>query len=383
VRVAFYAPMKAPDHPVPSGDRAVARLLLTALAHGGHEVELASHLRSWQARPDAARQERLVALGDRLCQRLLRRYRRRPPERRPQAWITYHLYYKAPDLLGPAVARGLAIPYLPIEVSLAYKRAGGPWDAGHRAVLAAVEAAQTVVQINPEDADCLPATARQVPLPAFLDAAPFRAARGRKAALREGLRACADLDTGVAWLVAVGMMRSGDKAASYAELAQALGGLNDLPWQLLLVGDGPARAAVEAAFRAALGPDDGRTRFLGQLEESAVADVLAAADLYLWPAVNEAYGMALLEAQASGLPVVAGRRPGVAAIVGEDESGILTPMHDTAAFAAAVRRLLEDAGQRRRLAAGAAARIDARHDIAAAAARLSALLEAAVGRVGA
>ena len=62
----------------------------------------------------------------------------------------------------------------------------------------------------------------------------------------------------------------------------------------------------------------------------------AAADLYLWPAINEAYGMAFLEAQAAGLPVIAGRTGGVPAVVAADETGLLTPVGDAHAFAAAV-----------------------------------------------
>ena len=48
MKVAFYAPMKPPGHPVPrSGDRRAARLLIEALRRGGHEVRIASRLRSW------------------------------------------------------------------------------------------------------------------------------------------------------------------------------------------------------------------------------------------------------------------------------------------------------------------------------------------------
>ena len=54
MRIAFYAPLKAPDHPVPSGDRQMARLLLEALRRCGHAVEPASRLRAYRATPDAA-----------------------------------------------------------------------------------------------------------------------------------------------------------------------------------------------------------------------------------------------------------------------------------------------------------------------------------------
>src|SRR6266852_3354696 len=134
------------------------------------------------------------------------------------------------------------------------------------------------------------------------------------------------------------MMRHGDKLASYRVLGAALADLLDLPWSLDIVGDGPARAEVECA----LAPLGARIRYRGALDEGAVAAALAEADLFVWPAVNEAFGMALLEAQASGVAVVAGASGGVAGIVAAGETGLLVPPGHVASFAAAVRRLILD-----------------------------------------
>ena len=67
MRIAFYAPLKPPGHPVPSGDRRMARLLIDALGHGGHAVELAAVFRSWEGAGDGARQDRLRRLGAKLA----------------------------------------------------------------------------------------------------------------------------------------------------------------------------------------------------------------------------------------------------------------------------------------------------------------------------
>ena len=88
--------------------------------------------------------------------------------------------------------------------------------------------------------------------------------------------------------------------------------------------------------------------------------------------------MALLEAQAAGLPVVAGRSGGVAAVVRDGETGLLTAPGDAAAFAAALRQLLVDADERRTLAAAARRTVAAEHGLEQAAARLDAILRAAV-----
>jgi len=378
MRVAFYAPMKPPDHPVPSGDRQMAQLLLRALKDGGHQVEVASRMRSWQAKPDAERQKRLDKLGQRLADRLLKRYGQRHPADRPAVWLTYHLYYKAPDFIGPRVAAGLGIPYIAAEVSLAEKRAGGPWDPGHQAAKKAMAAARAIVTINPEDGEALPAAWRQRRLNAFLDTQSYEAASHARARHRREWAERSEADERQPWLVALAMMREGDKLASYRLLAQALRGLPDLPWQLLVAGDGPARAQVEEAFRAFAAGRKKRVHFLGELRPEAVPGLLSAADLVVWPAIGEAYGMALLEAQAAATPVVAGKLPGVAAIVEDGRSGILTKAGDAATFAAAIRALLTAPALRRQMSQSAQELIAERHSLKAAAERLTEILQEAV-----
>ena len=376
MRVAFYAPMKPPDHAVPSGDRQVARLLLAALGRAGHEAELASRLRGRDGSGDPARQARLQAVGKRLARRLIRRYVVRPATARPQAWLTYHLYYKAPDWIGPAVSRALGIPYLAAEASVAGKRAGGPWDLGHRATLEALAQAAAVIVINPVDAACLPDPARVRMLGPFLDRRPYDAAAETRARHRAALAARTGLDEARCWLAAVAMMRPGDKLGSYRLLAQALRQIPQAPWQLVIAGDGPARAEVAAAFAWAT---PGQVHFLGALSPGDLPGLYAACDLLAWPAVNEAYGMALLEAQACGLPVVAGASGGVPEVVRQDETGLLTPPGDVDGFAAALGRLIGDAPARRRMAAAARAKVAAEHGIEAAARRLDEILQEAAG----
>jgi len=361
MRVAFYAPLKPPDHATPSGDRRVAGLLLDALRLAGHAPFVASRLRSFDRDGDTARQARIAARGGAIARRLIARWRAQP-ETAPGLWFTYHLYYKAPDWLGPAVSAALGIPYVVAEASFAAKRAGGPWDSGHRAVEAALRRADRAIGLNSTDRDgVVPLLAhpeRFVALAPFLDARPYLGMRG---ALGSPPR-----------LVTVAMMRPGDKLASYRVLGAALARVLDLPWTLEVIGDGPAREAVGAA----LAPLRERVRFAGALGEAAVAERLATADLCVWPAINEAFGMALLEAQASGLAVVAGNCGGVGDVIRDGVTGLLTPAGDADAFARAVRALIGDPA--RRVAFGAAARDTVRreHDLPAASARLAKIIAA-------
>ena len=355
----------------------MARMLIAALRLAGHEVGVASRFRSFDA-GDPERQARLCRLGAGVTERLLRRFN---TEGRPDLWFTYHLYHKAPDWLGPTVASRLGIPYFVAEASFAPKQAGGRWDLGHRAAADAIRRADRLFQINPVDAACLrPLVAspgRLAALPPFLDTAPFRAA----AAAESRAQARADsakrfgLPTGEPWLLSVAMMRRDQKLRSYRCLASALSDLSDQPWRLIIAGSGPAEHEVRAAFA----PFGDRVGWAGEMDRATLHRLYRSADLFVWPAIKEAFGMALLEAHASGLPVVAGRSGGVATIVRHGKTGLLVEQGDAEAFAAAVRSLLGDRGRRARMGVAAAARAEREHDIEVAAALLDAHIRAAAG----
>jgi glycosyltransferase involved in cell wall biosynthesis len=378
--LAFYAPMKPPDHPRPSGDRRMARSLLAALGEAGYRTELASRLSSYDRTGDARRQRRLRAVGERIGARLLRRYAARAPEERPGAWLTYHAYHKSPDWLGPGVAEGLGLPYLLAEASFALKQANGRWREGHVASERAIRRADVVLALTGVDAEGLapliapPAELRL--LPPFLDPTPFAAARSERLRHRAELAMRFGLDPATPWLLAVAMMRKDVKRDSYLVLGRALGRLRDRPWQLLVVGDGPARAEIEADLLR-LGPE--RVRLAGALPEADLPAFYAAAELLVWPAIREAYGLAMLEAAAGGLPVVAGREGGVAEVVQDGVTGVLAPARDPEALAAATAALLDDPERRRAMGERAARFVATERSLARAAASLLSAIEAARG----
>jgi glycosyltransferase involved in cell wall biosynthesis len=367
-RILFYAPLKPPDHPVPSGDRTVARLLWRALERAGFELELASRLRARLAEPLPLAQESLRMKAWGVADRRIAKLKALPKKERPRAVFTYHLYYKAVDWIGPRIAAALDIPYLVAEASHAPKRAAGPWAFNHAGAEAAIKAADAIFCLNPGDKSCLAALAeksRLVDLPPFLDLQEFAPRVPDRQAARIALVDRHGLDMKRPWLLAVGMMRPGDKLASYRVLAEALRRAKLTRPLLVVIGDGAARAEVEAALRDAPCP----VRFLGALPPGALIEPYAAADLLVWPAINEAFGMALLEAQACGLPVLAGASGGVPGIVADGKTGFLTPPGDAAAFAAALKSALR--ADLPAMGAAARAKVIRRHDLPAAAATLA------------
>lgn len=358
MRIALYAPMKSPAHPVPSGDRAMARLLVRALERAGHRVALASELRVFLREADAGLLIPLEVAADAERQRLTRDWRENGA---PDLWLCYHPYYKSPDLIGPALSRSFAIPYVTVESSWSRRRNQGDWARAQDHVTAGLAQAALNLSMTARDAQGLTEAcpdARIARLAPFIDAAPFAGTPAPQPG----------------HFVTAAMMRPGDKLSSYHALAAALAMVPG-DWRLSIAGDGPARAQVEAAF-AALAD---RVTFLGQLDQPALATLYAQGWLYLWPGHAEAYGLAALEAQAAGLPVISENTAGVPEVVRDGETGILTAPGDTAAYARAIAALagnmLTGDAPRRAVMAAAARRFA--HDergLDAAAHRLDTLL---------
>jgi hypothetical protein len=122
MKVAFYATMKPPDDPVPSGDRTMARLLVKALETAGHEVELVSHARCRVRTPEHL--EEVAAMAAAEVERVSRRW---TAQGAPDVVVAYHVYYKSPDLVGAALARRFGLPYVTFEASHAGKRDRDEW----------------------------------------------------------------------------------------------------------------------------------------------------------------------------------------------------------------------------------------------------------------
>lgn len=366
MKVAFYAPLTPPDHPTPSGDRQMAGLLIKAIATAGHDVRIASRLRSYSSEPDEGvyRDLKSAAFGE--AGQLVELFSAPEAGWRPQCWFTYHPYYKAPDWIGPEVCTRLGLPYVTAEASYAASRDDGPWGVWQADVVAAVRQASASFCFTARDREGLerlaPLAGPLVNLPPFLDPPPQpeRAVRSSRAAPR---------------LAVAAMMRPGDKLASYVALSRALQMLLDIPWRLAVMGDGPARADVLSAF-SPIPPD--RIDWLGELETDGVLDVLSACDIYVWPGIGEAYGLAYLEAQAMGLPVVGQDTGGVSAVMVPGETGWLTPAEDLVTFAGAIRQLLLDANARNIMGAAASRFVRQQRSLAMASAIIGETLAAVV-----
>ncbi|QBF30670.1 glycosyltransferase family 4 protein [Thalassococcus sp. S3] len=345
-RIAFYAPMKAPDDPVPSGDRQMARGLIKALEHAGFEVSLISRFKSRDGKGDASRQQQILRQAKAEIEAV--------SAAEFDIWLTYHSYYKAPDLLGPTLSRAQGKPYVQIEATRARKRLSGRWARFAEAAEKACDVADVIFYLTAQDKETLeayrPAHQRLIHLPPFLPRLALpEAARPEKHSI----------------VLSAGMMRAGDKQESYRLIAETLPLLRTPGWKLDIAGDGPNRSSVEALFEET----SERVRFLGELSPDALQSAYRDAALFFWPGVNEAFGMVYLEAQAAGLPVVAQNRPGVIDVLAEAAQP--TVEDGPRALAARIESLMTNPHLRAAEGHAARAKVAADHLLASAAKRLS------------
>ncbi len=96
-------------------------------------------------------------------------------------------------------------------------------------------------------------------------------------------------------------------------------------------------------------------RLQAPVEVDRLTDLYRASDVLVVPSYNESFGLVALEAQACGTPVVAAAVGGLQTTVRQAVSGLLVPGHAPADYAAAIRRIIDNPGLRRRLSAGAVA----------------------------
>ncbi|MDE1147195.1 MAG: glycosyltransferase [Azospirillaceae bacterium] len=153
--------------------------------------------------------------------------------------------------------------------------------------------------------------------------------------------------------------------------------------QLHLIGDGPLRTALQA-LAGSLGLAE-RIRFLGALPHGEVLAHMRRAAMLVLPSVRaangwvEGLGMVMLEAAATGVPVIASRIGGIPEVIVEGQTGLLAPERAPEALARCMATLLDDGDLRHRMGAQARAHIDAHFDIHRQTALLEDLYDEALG----
>lgn len=133
-------------------------------------------------------------------------------------------------------------------------------------------------------------------------------------------------------------------AAAYKKIREA-----GAPVKLYLVGHGPYAEALAGALPEAV--------FLGYLTGEPLAKAYASADVFVFPSTTDTFGNVVLEAQASGLPVIVSDLGGPKELVEDGATGFVTKAHDAEDFARAIERISGDAKLRARMGREARQRV--------------------------
>jgi glycosyltransferase involved in cell wall biosynthesis len=333
MRIALYCPSKPLDHPQPSGDLTIAQGLHQFFNQTGNECREVVAFRSrwfWHSVSGWISALRCIVRGLRLAK-----------DFRPDVWLTYHSYYKSPDLIGPFVCRLLDIPYFQLEPMYATKwRKRSGTRTGFYLNRMALKSAECVFVNNLSDVAAL----RRI-LPedriAFIPPGIFPEEFRRDEAGGERVRTQFGIAVNTPLILTAAMFRPGAKWESLAYLLTSLAILqqrrND--FRVMIVGGGPLQSQLEKMA------DDlipGKTIFTGTVPRRQMLSFYSAADIFAFPGIRESIGMVYLEAQSCGLPVVALDMGGAAQMVQNGRTGLLVPQDGGDATADAIEKLLDD-----------------------------------------
>lgn len=353
MKVAYYMPFKPMGHRNPSGDLIMGTELFSYFESKQHDIELTSKLRSrwlhfrpwewWRIVKDYCRIHRLFQ------------------KNRPDIWLTYHCYYKAPDLLGPLLCKKSKLPYVIFQGIYSTKRRKHfkTWlgfQLNKRALCAA-----NIVFTNKKNDErnllrLLPTDRVQYIAPGIHpDKFEFDLVSRRSLQNR--------WQTGERKIVfTAAMFRPGVKTKGVQQVIDSCATLisNGIDLQLVIAGDGTNRPLLEEYAQKNLG---NAAIFLGKVPRHELYRYYSAADIFAFPGINESLGMVFLEAQSCGLPVVAYNNWGANEAVVHEETGFLPPYSQKEKFTEAISTLLTNGKLRKSMRDSAKAHIRSNHDI--------------------
>ena len=340
LKIAFFCPNKPLSHAHPSGDLTIARDLHHALNDMGYECREIVQFRSrwfWKSC------EGWVGAFTNFLEAC-----RKARKFKPDLWLTYHSYYKSPDILGPFISRLQNIPYVIFQPMYSTsRRKASPTRVGFFLNRLALKTATHVFTNNLNDLEALRRLFRpeQISyLPSGIVPEDFR----RDEAAGKAIRKQYGISESTPLIMTAARFRPGVKCESLIFLFRSLALLRteSYGFKLLVAGDGPMESHLRALAEDLL---PGQVVFTGRVARRDMAQFYSAADLFAFPGIGESLGMVYLEAQACGLPVVALDSPGVSQVVVGGQTGVLVAHDDGQAMAEAIGSLVRSPELRRNL----------------------------------
>jgi glycosyltransferase involved in cell wall biosynthesis len=353
MKVAYYMPFKPMGHNNPSGDLITGTELFNDLQSRGHNIELASRLRCrWiYYKPFS-----LIKLA-----RERNRISKEPPLTRPDLWLSYHSYYKAPDLLGPYCSKRLGIPYLIFQGIYSTKRRRKihslPGFLLNRKSLLQADHLFTNKKRDHTNLLRLVTEKKITYIAPGIKPETFNFSAEKRSDLRKRWHIS---DETV--ILTAAMMRPGVKTEGLSTVINSCASLQKQGHKvkLVIVGDGSCRHQLEQLSRK---QQNLPVIFTGRIPREELFGYYSGADIFAFPGIEESLGMVYLEAQSCGLPVVAHGDWGGGEAVVDSQTGLLSSAANPIEFTQNIKILISDKGLRHKLGNQGSKHVRQQHDI--------------------
>ena len=351
--IAYYMPFKPMGHQNPSGDLVTGTELFDHLAEQNHTIKLASRLRCrWiYYRPGIWFQYFLEK------RRIIKRCR----TRKPDLWVSYHSYYKAPDLLGSSCSKILKIPYVIFQGIYSTKREKKlttlPGFLLNRKVLLSADLVITNKKKDLKNLRRILPGERVTYIAPGINPDSFIFSAKSREQLRQKWNSPDEMI-----ILTTAMFRPGVKTEGIKQVISSCAQLatTSRDFCLWICGDGACRKELRKTADKLL---PGKVRFLGKIPRNEMYRYYSAADIFAFPGIEESLGLVYLEAQSCRLPVVACSDWGGGEAVIDHRTGLLSSAADLHGFTANIDRLLTDRELRNNFGENGAGHIRTKHDL--------------------
>ncbi len=354
MRICFYAPFKPVGHPNPSGDLIIATSLHDFLVSRGHQVLIPSTLRS-----------RWIFLKPWLFPLIIKERilaDRRTREFAPDLWLSYHCYYKSPDLLGALLCKKNNLPYCIFQGIYSTKQRRSlkafPGFYLNRHSLLCADHLFTNRKLDLQNLKRIIPPEHLSYIKPGISPDTFSFDMNKRNKMREKWKI-----TDEPVILSAAMFRPDVKSQGLSWMIKTLAELSRAapPFKLIIAGDGIERNRLMNLAEQHL---PNRVIFTGRIKREKMAAFYSGGDIFAFPGIRESLGMVFLEAQSCGLPVVAFDNGGIPEVVQRDETGFLIPPFNRQSFCMTLQSLLLDTKLRQKMGRTAAQFVRKNHNIA-------------------
>jgi len=352
-KIAYYMPFKPMDHHNPSGDLIIGKGIFEHLKQH-YTIETVSRLRARWIYYKPTVLLRLFKEQRQVCKKL---------QHDPATlWLSYHSYYKAPDLLGAYCSQKLGLPYIIFQGIYSTKRRKklSTWLGFYlnRWVLQRANLVITNKQRDYKNLKRILADDRILFIPPGIHPEEFTLDERAGRETRKDLK----IKENETVIITAAMFRPGVKTRGIGLVIDACSEVEQrgTPCTLIIVGDGKNRSQLKEKARGA----GCRIVFTGKVKRDEIYRYLSSADIFAFPGIEEGLGMVYLEAQSCGLPVVAYGDWGASEAIIDGETGLLSPANQPKQFTDNISILAKDVSLRKNLGKEAARHIRKNHDLA-------------------